>query len=289
MNAIKMLVGADPEIFVRKIGRKTFTSAHGMVQGDKKAPLKVERGAVQVDGMALEFNIDPAADEKEFILNLNTVQRIMSGMIDNKYELVKVPVADFTKHHMSIQPPEAVELGCDPDFNAWQNGAANPRPNGNRNFRTGAGHVHIGWSKDVDIEHPDHRTACIMLTKQLDYYLGLGSLVYDEDKRRRTLYGAAGAFRPKSYGCEYRVLSNAWLKSEELMGWVYRMTKLGFDNLVLGDAAYESWGERARGLIKARNPDMGAVSGIMANLGIEAPPGFAYKKTYWGVNGFVRV
>lgn len=288
MNAIKLLVGADPEIFVRKIGRKTFTSAHGMVKGDKKAPLKVERGAVQVDGMALEFNIDPAADEKEFILNLTTVQQIMAGMIDKRYELVKVPVADFTKHHMSIQPPEAVELGCEPDYNAWNGGAANPRPNGDRTFRTGAGHVHIGWTKDVDVNHPDHQQACIMLTKQLDYYLGLGSLVYDTDKRRRTLYGAAGAFRPKHYGVEYRVLSNAWLQSEEIMGWVYRMTKLGFEKLVDGDAAYEKHGTWARKLLKDKNPSTNLIAHFLQDLGIECPPGFKCVN-HWRGRDIVKV
>jgi hypothetical protein len=35
------------------------------------------------------------------------------------------------------------------------------------------------------------------------------------------MYGKAGAVRAKSYGVEYRVLSNFWLKSEELMGEVY--------------------------------------------------------------------
>lgn len=52
------LVGADPELFVSKAG--VILSAFGLVGGTKKVPQKVERGAVQVDGMALEFNIDPA-------------------------------------------------------------------------------------------------------------------------------------------------------------------------------------------------------------------------------------
>ena len=51
----KILVGCDPEIFVKQAG--VFKSAHGLVVGDKKDPQKVNKGAVQVDGMALEFNI----------------------------------------------------------------------------------------------------------------------------------------------------------------------------------------------------------------------------------------
>jgi len=58
---MKILVGCDPELFVKKDG--VLVSAHGLVQGSKEHPFRVSKGAVQVDGMALEFNIDPAEDE----------------------------------------------------------------------------------------------------------------------------------------------------------------------------------------------------------------------------------
>ncbi len=54
-----MLIGADPEVFL-KVGKKNISS-HGLINGDKKNPLKVDKGAVQIDGTALEFNIDPAS------------------------------------------------------------------------------------------------------------------------------------------------------------------------------------------------------------------------------------
>ncbi|MNF29810.1 hypothetical protein D3C84_105260 [compost metagenome] len=270
---LDILVGADPEVFVRKAGRKTFTSAHGMIEGDKKNPQKVHLGAVQVDGMALEFNIDPAKNEKEFITNITEVMKIMGEMVPG-YEMVAQPVATFTPFHMKQQPKEALELGCEPDFNAWFGGQVNPRPNGNVNFRTGAGHVHIGWTNDVDVNDPGHREACIMAAKQLDYYLGLGSLLYDPDVKRRTMYGAAGAFRPKPYGVEYRVLSNAWLKSEELMGWVYRMTIKGINDLFEGKAAYNSYGEVVRKLMKDPKPNPHNLRWLMDRNHIETPPGF---------------
>jgi hypothetical protein len=284
--SLDILVGADPEVFVRKAGKKSFQSAHGLIQGDKKNPQKVHLGAVQVDGMALEFNIDPAKNEKEFITNITEVMRIMGEMVPG-YEMVPQPVAAFSQAVMKKQPKEALELGCEPDFNAWKDGEVNPRPNGDVNFRTGAGHVHIGWTDNVDVNDPGHREACIMAAKQLDYYLGLGSLVYDTDTKRRTLYGAAGAFRPKPYGVEYRVLSNAWLQSEELMGWVYRMTIKGITDLFNGKAAYKNYDKIVRDCMKVAKPNMHHVRFLMDEHGIECPPGF--KRAASVYTGFVKV
>lgn len=275
--SLSILVGADPEVFVRKLGKKQFQSAHGLVQGDKKTPFKVDRGAVQVDGMALEFNIDPAKNEKEFVENITGVMKIMAGMVP-EYELVPVPVANFTKLVMDKQPKEALELGCDPDFNAWDNGNANPRPNGAVNFRTGAGHVHIGWTNGVDVSDPSHLEACIMATKQLDYYLGLASLVYDKDTKRRTMYGGVGAFRPKPYGVEYRVLSNAWLQSEELMAWVYRTTIKAIEDLFNGKAAFHKHNRLLKTLMASKAPNLHTVRQLLEIHDIETPPGFVKDK-----------
>jgi hypothetical protein len=75
---------------------------------------------------------------------------------------------------------------------------------------------------------------CITLVKQLDAYLGIPSLEWDKDTLRRRLYGKAGAFRPKPYGVEYRTLSNAWLKNEMLVRYVYRQTMRAIEDLMAG-------------------------------------------------------
>jgi hypothetical protein len=46
---------------------------------------------------------------------------------------------------------------------------------------------------------------------------------WDKDTERRKLYGKPGAFRPKPYGCEYRVLSNAWVDKPEVAGILFRI------------------------------------------------------------------
>lgn len=268
MSSLQILVGADPEMFMRKDGK--FISAHGAVKGDKKNPLKVDKGAVQVDGMALEFNIDPAASEEEFVGSCTHVMSILQSMVPD-FELVAVPVAEFGAEYIAAQPAEATELGCDPDFNAYNGGAANERPNGAADFRTGAGHVHIGWTKDASIEEPGHREACLMLARQMDYYLGIGSVLYDDDKKRRELYGAPGAYRVKPYGMEYRVLSNAWLKSPKLMAWVYRNAVRGTRDLLEGRDRFNDWGGAAKRILtKANKVD---ARDYLYAMGIDSPEG----------------
>lgn len=265
---MEILVGADPEIFMFQNG--VPISAHGMIRGDKHDPFVVKDGAVQVDGMALEFNIDPAESEGQFVHNITSVMETLKSMVPG-YDLIATPVAEFGHDYIKAQPREALELGCDPDYNAWLDGKVNPRPQGDNPFRTGAGHVHIGWTNGADIYDRGHVEAGIMLTKQLDYFLGLPSLLYDSDNKRRTMYGAAGAFRPKSYGVEYRVLSNAWLNDPALMAWVYRNTIAGTKALAKGEAVYD----RAPALVKEMGKDKPNISMIidwLHHLNIELPP-----------------
>lgn len=227
----KLLIGADPEFFVKKDGK--FVSAYGLIEGTKKNPLKVEGGAVQVDGMALEININPAATFGEFENNYQKVMSNLRRMVPDEYEFAFVPVADFDPDYIKQQPEEARMLGCDPDFNAYTGEANNP-PDAAKNFRTASGHFHLGWTEDEDIKNPEHLEACMMMTKQLDAGIGLKGIVYDTDNRRRELYGKAGAFRPKPYGVEYRVLSNFWLGNINWRGELFADINKSFNDLTNG-------------------------------------------------------
>jgi len=225
----EFLIGADPEVFIRSKTTGLFVSAHGMLPGTKENPHVVKYGAVQVDGMAAEFNIDPCKTEDEFVRNTTEVMAQLKALLpdDDEYELVAVPTCHFGKEMIDAQPDVAKELGCDPDFNAWT-GEQNPVPNVDMPFRTGAGHIHIGWGKDIDVGSPDHKEVCEYLIRNLDYATR-PSMLYDKDTERRKLYGDIGAYRPKSYGCEYRTPSNDWVGSREKMRAMYRFIECGLN------------------------------------------------------------
>lgn len=203
--------GCDPELFIVD-SNETVVSAEGLIPGTKEEPYKVPYGAVQVDGMAAEFNIDPVETFEEFNLRIDSVMGTLHRMLPPGHRLRAYPSVSFSKKVWDATPDKAKELGCTPDFNAWT-GDINPPPDGAKNgtLRTASGHIHIGWTEDADISDLSHVGNCRDLVKQLDWYLGGWSLQLDEDKNRRALYGKAGACRYKPYGVEYRVLSNFWV------------------------------------------------------------------------------
>lgn len=223
-NALpKVMIGCDPELFLFKPDGSP-KSAHDIIPGDKKKPHKVELGAIQVDGVAAEFNINPAPDVGTFITNITTVMTNLEGRI-GPLKIGIQPTAVFSEKDWEEIPPSQKVLGCDPDYNAYTM-EVNPPPDPHgKPMRTAAGHVHVGFTgKKVRVGDPDHFVDCCTLVRNLDYILGLPSLLWDGDNERRTLYGRAGAFRPKPYGVEYRTLSNMWLSSKELMQFVYNAT-----------------------------------------------------------------
>jgi len=246
---MNLKIGADPEFFLKKDGE--FISAHGMIEGTKEYPFSVKAGAVQVDGMALEFNIDPAESSEEFTVNINTVLTELRNMVPEEFDFSFEAVARFTPSYMEQQPFAALALGCDPDFNAYT-GKMNPRPDAKQPIRTAAGHVHVGWTDDPRASK-NHILDCKNLVKQLDFMLGIPSILLDKDVERRQLYGKAGAFRPKRYGVEYRVLSNFWIKSNELQKWVFDITKQAHTYLLSGHNYYEKYKTLAKDIINNNN------------------------------------
>jgi Phage phiEco32-like COOH.NH2 ligase-type 2 len=218
--------GCDPEVFVKKRG--TAVSAYGLIPGTKKQPHPVSGGAIHVDGMVLEINTDTVALGsfstsyyaenravfEDFELKFSEVLAELRSALAKKYTMVVTPTQEFSEKVLREQPEEALALGCEADYNAYTL-EANPRPDGDVNFRTGAGHIHVGWGKDIDVYNPDHFKICAEFIKVMDSTVGLYMTILDPCPKRRELYGKAGTFRPKSYGVEYRTPSNVWIKNKK--------------------------------------------------------------------------
>lgn len=237
-------VGADPELFLLHRKTNTYVSAHNIVPGTKKDPVPIPNdpngGTVQADGTAVEFNIRPAYSAKEFNNHINSALEGLKKMIGPDLKLVAKPSINYDLTYWNKDVPNsAKELGCDPDYNAYT-GKANPRPTPPADMpslRTGSGHIHIGWL-DTMIDNPfeeEHFNDCRQLTMAMDIIVNdKQAHAWDSDTLRRKLYGERGAFRPKKYGVEYRVLSNAWLRSSDTITAVYNGTMYAVSMLLYG-------------------------------------------------------
>lgn len=235
MSAVKFKLGCDPEIFVFNKKLKHHVSAHTFAPGTKAEPYKVKCGAVQLDGTAIEFNIDPAETAKEFQHNVSTVLNQVREMLPADCELSFLPSIVYPKDYWASLPDKCKELGCEPTWDAHNmQFFAPPVRAVNEGLCTGAGHLHIGWTEGADILDKDHQWDCGQVIKKFeDFFLPMEQYYWTNDKRRRELYGKHGESRIKTYGVEFRGLSNAWLKlPEEGYDWVFDTSEALFNSIV---------------------------------------------------------
>lgn len=218
----QITVGADPELFLERDGE--LKSAIDCIGGIKSAPRPLGREGffVQEDNVAVEFNIPPASTVEEFVESISwSLKTITDEVAALKFKpsiraSALFPAAELTD-------PRAFVFGCDPDYNAWKKGRRNPRPRAhNALLRSCGGHIHVGWPLSAKMDR-------LRLIQLMDLYLGVPSVMMDEDEDRRLLYGKAGAYRPQPWGVEYRTLSNFWLKNKEATKWAYEQTMRAVD------------------------------------------------------------
>lgn len=213
---MKITVGADPEFFITHNG--SYKSAIDFIGGSKQNPKYLDRPGfyAQEDNVAVEFNIPPAKTAQEFLESIQWgIKKVSENLKPHNFEIALHASAFFPKNE--LLDPRAQMFGCDPDYNAWT-GDINPRPTSNLPaLRSCGGHVHVGYEGNRELLNPK-------IIQAMDLFLGVPSVMLDEDTTRKQLYGKAGAWRPQLWGLEYRVLSNFWLKTPALTQWVFDQT-----------------------------------------------------------------
>lgn len=235
-----LLIGADPEFFLLDKDLGHVISAHDLIPGTKDKPHKLKHGAVQLDGTAVEFNIDPASTPEEFSHNINEVLSQIRKMVPSRYDFYFEPFVTFKEDYFKeVVPESSKELGCNPDFNAWNFGKPNRMPAIKRPVRTGAGHIHVGFCKKADVTDKTHIEDCCMLVQSYDGIYSTIRQAWDSDNKRSSLYGNLGAFRPKPYGVEYRTPSNKWVGNRRLYPLIFKLFEIGYREALEGRT--ENW------------------------------------------------
>lgn len=242
---MKFLIGADPEFFIKK-KYGGYTSAVGLIGGSKWEPKKIDEDghAILEDNVAVEFNIKPASSFDEFRSSIHKVLDHIRGILPG-YEFSKESAVSFPQEE--LMTPEAQMFGCEPDFDAWRE-CVNEKPCAeDKNLRSAGGHIHVG--SDLAINNP------VAVIRAMDLFLGVPSTQLDAGTLRRELYGKAGCFRAKSYGAEYRTLSNFWIFDDSLIQWAFEGTQRALEFVEKGNTIDVADGYRIQRCINTNNPD----------------------------------
>lgn len=224
----KFTIGCDPEFFLRQRKTGKMICAIPFIKGTKHAPedLPSGMGNLQRDNVAVEFATNPASGVLDFVDKIQQTLKDVRNKIPKDCELLAEPAAHFDKDQ--LEHPDSQAFGCEPDFDAWQM-AENTSPYvEDSSFRSAGAHIHVGHQLGDNNSFLLDFTGKIQMIKTMDCVHGIIATVLDNSKNaiaRKKLYGKAGAHRAKDYGVEYRVLSNFWLKSPELVMLIFHLTE----------------------------------------------------------------
>jgi len=220
LEIAKATVGCDPEFFLCN-SKGSIISAIGHVPGSKEEPHYLNSQAgLQTDNVAVEFASGVVEDVDDLVTHIRATFKQITELLPEGHTLAVLPSTVFPEQE--LEHPQAREFGCSPDYNVWSMTQNEPPKPDDENLRSCGGHLHVG--------HPSLKefSGKTMMVKVMDCLHGLVSTVLDNSPEavvRRQLYGKAGCHRPTSYGIEYRVLSNYWLKHPLLVRLQYSLVE----------------------------------------------------------------
>lgn len=216
-------LGSDPEFFYLNKGRVVPSK---FVVGNAKY--------VSEDGFQAELH--PATNTCRQVAGNNIYLALAEAkkLAVNGAEVALSVGVDVDTETFKLLPPNERRFGCSPTVNLYEN---KKRITGVREkFRSGAGHIHLGSSRLKSL----YESNPVKVIALLDIVCGALCVLIDRDPAnitRRKHYGRAGEHRVKSYGLEYRVPSNFWLRSYTLWSMVSGLARnaLAYAEDELGD------------------------------------------------------
>jgi len=240
-NVVGITLGTDPEFFTVDSQSNQISSVAGKLGCDKwNKRVLAPDVRLQEDNVLAEIDVNAHQTFEAFDENIARGIQLCDDVVKAAGNVIIPNVSShiYTPGELNTFHPSVFEFGCEPDFNALT-GAMNPKPQAaDPGLRTAGGHIHIGYHHlpQFEGENPLQRQQIIGV--MCDYFLGMPSLMMDNDDRRRELYGKAGSCRFKDYGIEYRTLSNFWLFSQKTRRWAWDQMNRAF--AVMNSGEWES-------------------------------------------------
>lgn len=238
-------LGTDPEVFL-KTEQNSFFPAFGIIQGTKELPYEIigPGFSTQVDNVMCEFNIPASKTKEDFSDNIQKVLNWLKENLPKNLSVEIQPSAEFEKH--LLENDLAQVLGCSSDYDVYSGENTSIKSLGETNWRFAGGHVHVGYPDSNTITNEN-------LVKWLDIYLGVPSVILDDDDKRKMYYGTPGRYREKTFGVEYRTLSNWWIKNDTYRKWVFEQCQKAYYAVINEVLIGESFERQVRECIQSNN------------------------------------
>lgn len=210
---IKLLsLGSDPEFLIQEELTGKLISSFGIIEGEKDAPISlVELGdgyTIQKDNVLLEICVPPSSSSEDLYNSIvKTINYIEDNILPGGLKVLASTGGEY--EYEQLDSDFARTFGCSESYNAWNYSVNRVESNYlNPSYRGAGFHIHIGY------ENPDINLS-VLLVRALDIFVGVPSVLFDDDRIRRNQYGTAGEFRETKYGCEYRVLGGYVMKDKK--------------------------------------------------------------------------
>ena len=233
-------MGCDPEFFFTRggkvIGSEKVLPEDGLKSADYWG------GKFIRDGVQAELNPTPSTCRaavgnaiRACFKDLHT--KILKDKADISADFSQC--IEVSKEEMDSLSEKSKIFGCAPSTNIYNEGkcktsviAVDPK----KYFgRSAGGHIHLGtynwYGYNDDKTAKDALKGADIMVPVLDIVVGNTCVLIDRaesNKERRKVYGKAGEFRLKTYGIEYRTLSNFWLRSHQLTSFVFGLSRLAY-------------------------------------------------------------
>lgn len=216
MKIINPTFGSDFELPALYKQTNLPASVIDRLKGSKTHPHPIGNDCFyQVDGVNFEANIPPVTTREEW-------ESYIDYCISKGNEALSISGLELVIASSMIYPDEELQhrdarrFGCDPSYDAYSGFGSYRNVEDAGNMRSAGFHCHIGFY--IQEGERFSYKSILRLMQIMDIYLGLPSLLLDNDTDRRRIYGNAGDFRIKRRGqsgklviAEYRTLGSNML------------------------------------------------------------------------------
>ena len=211
-------IGSDPEVFVVGPDHKVVPAHHFGIPGPSDK-VKTEFGSFFRDGWALEVNPIPSKSPEALLAHIKFILRVArKQFLPDDYKFSLRPAIDIDLKLLEEAPEDVKKFGCNPAYDAYALKVVVPTVDAATHpMRTTGCHLHFSGPT---INDPEDFPKII---KMLDFFVGTRMVIdaaTPASRKRRTLYGRAGEFRPQMYGetlgLEWRVPDALILANKDL-------------------------------------------------------------------------